>query len=451
MPIPTWRRKLKRTLKKYFIPHRANHYHPHVLHTKHAIASSIFFIVLKVLVFLFAISIPAQAFLAPDVLLQQGRELIALTNQMRQENGLAALKDVTPLEHSSYARATDMDTRQYFSHTGPNGHTLEYFLNLAGYDYSEAGENLAMGFSNAPDVMQAWMKSPTHEANLANSVYQEIGIGLVEGTYQGQPTVFVAEHFGLPFHNMDASSTPPTIPHHTLHIPAAPTYPNPSVHQQIALSTPPAPSVPPLAPIHPFQSKPVLMERITSSIFPVQNPIATAQQPLDPYDASRSFVSWQDVNSGNSTKLEIQAVVHGTATQASASVNGYTIPLHRVADSLYQASWTVPEPSDNLFRVIIAPSINLTMEDGSSWQDSIPWQSPKIVSPTPVERYFAANRWLSGSIPIFSIVRGLYLAALIFFSIALALNIFIEIRKQHPHVIMQTGALIALLILCVKF
>ena len=157
--VPSRRKHpLHRTLKKFFIPHRANNYHPHVLHTKHLAWSSLGFLGLKLVAVAIALMIPASAFVAPDVLAEQGSQLIALTNQLRAEKGLPPLDRASLLIRSAQSKADDMAQKQYFSHVSPDGHRLSYFLSRSGYAYSAAGENLAMGFSDADPVTTAWMK-----------------------------------------------------------------------------------------------------------------------------------------------------------------------------------------------------------------------------------------------------------------------------------------------------
>lgn len=189
---------MRQTLKKYFIPHAANNYHPHFLHTKRAILYSVLAIAMKAVIFLFVLLLPAEVFVLPDVLAAEAKRLGELTNKIRSVQGRAPLATSILLNKSADGRAGDLAAQNYFSHSGPNSHTLAYFLNLAGYKYQMAGENLAVGFSDAESIMAAWLASLTHYANLIDTDYSEFGIGLEVGDFQGQPAVYVAEHFGRP-------------------------------------------------------------------------------------------------------------------------------------------------------------------------------------------------------------------------------------------------------------
>jgi hypothetical protein len=86
----------------------------------------------------------------------------------------------------------------YFSHTGPDGKTPWQWISASGYQYQYAGENLAVRFINSTDVINAWMESPTHRANIVKPVYTQIGVGVAEGMYQGQPATYVVQYFGTP-------------------------------------------------------------------------------------------------------------------------------------------------------------------------------------------------------------------------------------------------------------
>ena len=123
--------------------------------------------------------------------------IIDATNQERIQNGLQPLKTNSALEQSAKVKTQDMITNQYFEHTSPDGKTVADLANEAGYDYVVIGENLALGdFTNAQDLLNAWMNSPGHRANILNPAYQDIGVYAAQGTYQGQTVWFAVQHFG---------------------------------------------------------------------------------------------------------------------------------------------------------------------------------------------------------------------------------------------------------------
>lgn len=124
--------------------------------------------------------------------------LISLTNDNREANNEPALKENPLLSRAAQLKAEDMAKNGYFSHVSPSGLTPWVWLKNVGYEYSYAGENLAMNFSDSADVVSAWMKSPTHKRNIINGNYKEIGIGVAEGIYNGNRTTFVVQFFASP-------------------------------------------------------------------------------------------------------------------------------------------------------------------------------------------------------------------------------------------------------------
>lgn len=124
--------------------------------------------------------------------------VVDTTNQERESLGLGGLRVNQTLKKAAQAKADDMAAKGYFAHNSPDGKTPWYWIDQTGYSYRAAGENLAVNFDYSKDVVNAWMNSPTHKANIIKAKYQEIGIGIAEGFYQGRPTVFVVQLFGTP-------------------------------------------------------------------------------------------------------------------------------------------------------------------------------------------------------------------------------------------------------------
>ena len=113
------------------------------------------------------------------------REVFDQMNTLRKENGVAKLKWNLKLEACAHTRA--MESSVSFSHTRPDGRQW-YTVNkkLMG------GENLAMGFTTAKSVMDAWVNSPTHYANLIDVEYTKVGIAV----YEVNGKLFIAQAFG---------------------------------------------------------------------------------------------------------------------------------------------------------------------------------------------------------------------------------------------------------------
>lgn len=134
--------------------------------------------------------------LAANPLFSQTTAIVARTNQLRAEAGLSPLNIDAQLTLSATNKANDMATRGYFDHGNPDGYRMAYWINGAGYTYSLAGENLAKGFSDLDRLMNAWIASPSHYKNLVEPKFTDIGIGMAEGWYENQPTLFIVQHFG---------------------------------------------------------------------------------------------------------------------------------------------------------------------------------------------------------------------------------------------------------------
>ena len=137
--------------------------------------------------------------IAQQVVLLQS-QIIAQTNLQRQENGnLPALKENAELDATAAAKANDMFINQYFEHVSPSGIGPGDLAQKNGYSYIVEGENLILGnFSSEKEVVQDWMNSPGHRANILNVRYTDIGVSIIKGTYKGQTVWIGVQEFGLP-------------------------------------------------------------------------------------------------------------------------------------------------------------------------------------------------------------------------------------------------------------
>lgn len=131
--------------------------------------------------------------------------VIAWTNNNRQQNGnLPALTENTLLDKAAQLKLQDMFKQQYFEHINPQGIGPGDLARQAGYNFIAEGENLALGnFTDDQELLTAWMNSPGHRANILNTKYEEIGVAVGQGMYQGHQTWLAVQEFGKP-----ASSCP---------------------------------------------------------------------------------------------------------------------------------------------------------------------------------------------------------------------------------------------------
>ncbi|MDO4301594.1 MAG: CAP domain-containing protein, partial [Clostridia bacterium] len=110
------------------------------------------------------------------------RQLLTLVNQARAENGLSALTLNDSLSNVAQKKADDMKNNNYFSHTSPTYGSPFDMIKNAGISYKAAGENIAKGQKTAEAVFNAWMNSSGHRANILNSQFTQMGVGVTSGT-----------------------------------------------------------------------------------------------------------------------------------------------------------------------------------------------------------------------------------------------------------------------------
>ena len=104
-------------------------------------------------------------------------QVVNLVNSERAAQGLTALQKDSRLAALAQQKAEDMAKKQYFSHTSPTYGSAFDMLKAAGYSYKTAGENIAMGQKSAASVMDGWMHSSGHRANILHTSYEKIGVG----------------------------------------------------------------------------------------------------------------------------------------------------------------------------------------------------------------------------------------------------------------------------------
>ncbi|WP_066187836.1 CAP domain-containing protein [Gracilibacillus timonensis] len=117
---------------------------------------------------------------ASDELSQFEQEVVDLTNQERENQGLAPLEVDTELSKVAKAKSEDMANNGYFSHNSPTYGSPFDMMKQFGIDYQTAGENIAKGQRSPEEVVNAWMNSEGHRANILNGDFTHIGVGYVE-------------------------------------------------------------------------------------------------------------------------------------------------------------------------------------------------------------------------------------------------------------------------------
>jgi len=105
------------------------------------------------------------------------REVFDLVNEERAKQGLNALEWHTDLAAIARRHSQDMAERNFFSHDNPDGLSPFDRMTQNGITYSWAAENIAQGQRTPKEVMQTWMNSPGHKANILNENLTHLGVG----------------------------------------------------------------------------------------------------------------------------------------------------------------------------------------------------------------------------------------------------------------------------------
>ncbi|GEM_PF-6213198 len=170
-------------------------------------------------VFLQTFQLNAQPFLPEE------QEVFQLLNQERAVQGLHLLSSDPALITAARAHSQDMSQNNYFSHTNLQGKSAGQRMLEAGYSWNAWGENIAAGYTTPTAVMNAWMNSPGHRANILNSTFCDVGVGYEsQGRYWTQDFGRKQGVFSCP--EPQTPTNPPADPVNP-NPPANPVNPNP--------------------------------------------------------------------------------------------------------------------------------------------------------------------------------------------------------------------------------
>ncbi len=124
---------------------------------------------------------------------------IEATNAERIKAGLQPLSENKLLDSVADLRMKDLFDNQYFDHVSPVGNDAETLAKRFGYQYLVLGENLALGiFAGDKGLVDAWMASPGHRANILNTRYGEIGVSVGKGVFEGKTLWIAVQIFAKP-------------------------------------------------------------------------------------------------------------------------------------------------------------------------------------------------------------------------------------------------------------
>ncbi|MFD6924415.1 sigma-70 family RNA polymerase sigma factor [Streptomyces sp. NPDC059944] len=109
-------------------------------------------------------------------------QVVALVNKERAAAGCGPLTENADLEQAALDHSEDMAARDFFDHSNPDGEDPGERITAAGYRWSTYGENIARGQQTPESVMDSWMNSPGHRANILNCSFKNIGVGVHKGS-----------------------------------------------------------------------------------------------------------------------------------------------------------------------------------------------------------------------------------------------------------------------------
>lgn len=125
--------------------------------------------------------------------------VLTFTNEERTKNGIPPLIFDEKLNSAALHKVNDMFSKQYFAHVSPQGISASDLAHDARYEFIVIGENLALGnFKDEKELVDAWMASPGHRVNILTRRYEDIGIAVKSGEFEGKTVWLAVETFGTP-------------------------------------------------------------------------------------------------------------------------------------------------------------------------------------------------------------------------------------------------------------
>lgn len=307
----------------HVVPHERNGFKPHVLSERALALFAAFLCVVKVVTISAAILGPVSTASSAAITIQS---ITTLTNDARKQAGVQSLKLNDKLTRAAQMKAEDMLANAYFAHTSPTGVTPWDWFAKSGYSYRAAGENLAVNFTDDKAVVDAWLQSPGHRANMLNSTFSEIGIGISTGPFEGHIATFVVQTFGLPI-----GSEIPKAPSNTIKktLPAKP------------------------------------KQEVRDASVPKEVPIEESAGELTPPAADFQV----SVEEG---KLKVNADFNQEMEAVSVKYNNQTFSLENVSANTWQGTAPASDLSGG------AVILNATTKNGQSFEEKIAQVEPSI-------------------------------------------------------------------------
>ena len=138
------------------------------------------------------------------------QSIVSETNFVRAQHNLPPLKLNLDLTSGAYLKAYNMIEEQYWDHNSPSGKTPWTFIQKTGYNFRFAGENLAKNFTSSDELVNAWMHSQDHRANILNPNYEDIGVAILKGSLNGDNVTFIVVFYGTTYNDSIKNNTSTT-------------------------------------------------------------------------------------------------------------------------------------------------------------------------------------------------------------------------------------------------
>ena len=296
-----------------------------------------------------------------------------------------------------------------------------------------------MGFSSPEDIVNGWSRSQTHYKNLIDPDFNEIGVGMTSGLYNQSATTLVAQFFGAPAVQAALNQAPNEISASKI-----------LTVEEALIQTKTAAEVIPEILGQKVNEKTTGQSAATAAAGNAAEPPATAAPQLDQVKSKIYVVA----AAGQSEKI-VRAEVYLTADAVKARVtfNNYFMDLRKdAADSGKWLGQTIifKQDQEQIFNPVVLAVVTAEDRAGNKMTADLKWDNIKPLSGSRLRQYFFIKQHQSPFLkPMFDITSYFYKIILTLTSIALALNIFIEIKKQQPRLILSTLGLMALLIVLI--
>jgi hypothetical protein len=389
--------------KEYFVPGDHNNNKPKILRPKQLTIIAVFLVFVKIILasYIFIIY-QKEAEMSENIV----NQVFFLTNEERLSNDVGRLSLNSGLTKAAYAKANDMMVAGYFSHTSLDGRRPWDFVNRSEYAYILIGENLAMNFISASGAHTALMASPSHQKNILNPKYTDVGLAVVNGEINGKNTNILVQMFGAKTVVSEGTDSRVETPVENI-TPSPSPIQEPSVivrAEEKDIAPTPTDNKPEPVKTEPVKTEPVKTEPVKTE------PVKT--EPLSPTPVKNEI----EYNPQESNEEELSTVSSGTLSNIQTE--------------------TLPEEDFILYNndLSVVPYLN-------AWDDF----SVESIAEGEASVSMASSEQVNKGYKFIQISKIIYAIFLITLIIALIINIIVRITVQHKSVIVQTLLLIVLI------